>query len=119
MSEIGSFEPADIFATIEARPPLMRKEAAASFIGREVNWTLTFSNGSEERPGQAWLIFRSDPHNMRMVAGYASLADHPSLKTLQRNETVLVSGWVRKIDALYIELEIRDLVFAKAAAAAD
>lgn len=118
MSEIGSFEPADIFAAIEARPPLMRKEAAASFIGREVNWTLTFSNGSEERPGQAWLIFRSDPHHVKMVAGYASLSDHPNLKTLQPGETVLASGRIRKIDTLYIELDIQDLVFTKAAEAA-
>jgi len=118
MSEVETLAPGEIFATIQAQPPLMRQQAANAHLGREVHWVLTFENGSEEPSGQAWLIFRFDPHNMRMVEGRVSLSDYPSLRSMQSGETVLVHGRVQKVDALAIKLEIRDLVFAKAAEAA-
>lgn len=112
--------PAQIFAKIEAQPPLMRQQAAGAYIGKEVHWALTFSNGSESRPGEAWLIFRFDSHDLKMVTGCALLSDYPSLRVIRPGETVLVHGRIKKIDelGLSIELEIQDLVFAKATEAA-
>ena len=120
ISKVRVPTPAAIFAAIEAQPPLMRQQAAGAYIGKEVHWALMFSNGSESRPGEAWLIFRFDPHNLKMVTGCALLSDYPSLRVIRPGETVLVHGRIKKIDelGLSIELEIQDLVFAKAAEAA-
>lgn len=118
MSEVRSFEPVEIFAAIDAQPPLMRKEAANAYIGKEVHWALTFSDGSEEHQGQASLAFHFDTRDIRMVLGRVLLSDYPSLKSMQSDEAVLVHGRVQKISAMFLELEIRDLVFAKAAEAA-
>ena len=111
-------EPGEIFAVIQTQPPLMREQAASAYLGREVHWLLTFENGNEEPGGQAWLMFHFDPHSVKMVEGRVSLSDYPSLRSMQSGETVLVHGQVRKISTISIELEIQDLVFAKAAEAA-
>ena len=116
MSEVDSIEPAGIFAEIDAQPPLMRDQLASAYIGREVYWALVFANGREDRPGEAWLMFRYNPHHVRMITGIASLSDYPSLRSLRSGETVLVRGRIRKIDVLLsIELEIQDIVFSKTA----
>jgi len=118
MAEVSSIEPGQIFADIQAQPPLMRQQAANAYLGREVHWALTFEDGNEDQSGEAWVVFRFDSHNVRMVEGRVSLSVYPSLRSMRSGETALVHGWVCKIGALSIELEIQDLVFAKAAEAA-
>jgi hypothetical protein len=115
MSGANPIEPAQIFTELEAQPPLMRAQTAGTYIGREVYWALRFANGSEQHPGQAWLVFRFDSDHVRMVTGRVSLSDYPSLRSLRTGEAVLVSGRVHRIDLLSIELEIQDLVLAKTA----
>ena len=120
ISKVRVPTPAEIFAAIEAQPPLMGQQAAGAYISEEVHWVLTFSNGSESRPGEAWLIFQFDSHDLKMVTGRAVLSDYPSLRVIRPGETVLVRGRIKKIDelGLSIELEIQDLMFTKVAAAA-
>ena len=89
----------------------MRARAAKAYLGQEVEWALTFANGSEEPDGRAWLIFRRDLHDLELITGAVSLASYPSLRSLQPGEPVRVRGKIRKANPLYIELDIRGLMF--------
>jgi len=108
--------PATIFAEIQAQPPLMRQEAAKAYIGKMVNWPVTFANASEQSSGQAHLIFRFDPHDMSMITGNVLLSDYPQLRALRSGERLRVRGTIRKIDQLFIELDISKLVFTHSSA---
>lgn len=98
---------------MDAQPPLMRQQAAAVYLGREVCWSLRFSNATEPSQGQTRLIFRFDSHSVRMVVGDIALSSYPSMMSARVNENMLVRGRVRKIDNLCIELEIHDLVLSR------
>ena len=117
-TKAGSLEPSAIFKEIEAQPPLMRPQAARAYQGMEGDWPLTFANAQEGRSGEAHLYFNFEPHAMRMVRGNVSLRRYPQLRRLQVGAPVRVRGRIQKVDAFFINLEIRDLVFATAAAAA-
>ena len=112
-----SLEPSAIFKEIEAQPPLMRSRAARAYQGMEGDWPLTFANAQEERSGEAHLYFNFEPHGLRMIRGNVSLRKYPQLRQLHVGTPVRVRGKIQKVDTFFIELEIRDLVFAKVAAA--
>ena len=113
-----SLEPATIFAEIEARPPLMREEAKAKYLGKQVRWMLMFLDGRRDQEGEAHLTFHFNSEDVRMVSGNVPLPRYPRLRSMQPGEFLCVRGAIRKIDSLCIELEIHDFVFAKAAEAA-
>src|SRR3989338_8153414 len=81
MTEAKSFEPAEIFSEISACPPLMRTQTKAVYIGREVDWTLTFTDGYEDRPGCARVMFHYQPHEVKFIAMGVPLADYPWLRS--------------------------------------
>ncbi len=109
----GVLEPAKIFAEIETQPPLMRQQAAQTYIGKVINWPVIFSNASEQPSGQAHLIFCFGSHHINMITGNVSLSDYPQLRSLRSGERLRVRGTIRKIDQLFIELDISKLVFAQ------
>lgn len=117
-AKAGSLEPSAIFREIEAQPPLMRSQAARAYQGMEGDWPLTFANAQEGRSGEAHLYFNFEPHALRMIRGNVSLRKYPQLRQLHVGTPVRVRGRIQKIDAFFINLEIQDLVFAKAAEAA-
>ena len=102
-------QPSEIFAKIEACPPLMRDQTMQRYIGRTVNWLLTFRNGSTNDRGQARLIFNTQPDGIRMIAGTAPLSKYPGLKSLPSGESVRVRGRIRKIDSVCVNLDITEL----------
>ncbi len=110
MSEAIDLEPSAIFSTIESHPPLMRSQITGDYIGKEVFWSLTYANASEAGGQSAHLIFRFDPHNVRMVVGDVVLSNYPYLKTAQVGGTFLVRGQIKEIDSLCIALEIKELI---------
>ncbi len=110
-----SLKPSDIFTEVEALPPLMRERAAKAYIGKEIDWVLVFENGSEDERGHAHLVFSFRPHSVRMVMGEVPLEEHPDLRSMLSGTAVHVCGRIRKVDALTIELEIRELVSPKVA----
>ena len=113
-----SLELSAIFKEIEAQPPLMRPQAARAYCGMEGDWPLTFANAQEGRSGEAHLYFNVEPDAvMKMVSGNVSLRKYPQLRRHQVGSPVRVRGKIQKVDAFFINLEIRDLVFAKAAKA--
>ena len=115
---IPSPKPSAIFKEIDAQPPLMRPQTARAYCGLEGDWPLTFADAQEGHSGEAHLYFNFEPHNIRMIRGNVSLRKYPQLRQLQVGEPVRVRGRIQKVDAFFINLEIRDLVFAKAAEAA-
>lgn len=117
-AKTGSLEPSAIFKKIEAQPPLMRPQAARAYQGMEGDWPLTFANAQEGRSGEAHLYFKFEPHGMRMIRGNVSLRKYPQLRQLHVGTPVRVRGRIQRVDAFFINLEIRDLVFAKTAEAA-
>lgn len=118
MPEVKTFESGEIFAAIEAQPPLMRPQAACAYRGLEGDWPLTFANAQEGRSGEVRLYFNIEPHSIKLVSGNVSLRKYPQLRQLQVGTPIRVHGTIRNIDALFIKLDIRNLVFAKAAEAA-
>ena len=113
----GPLAPSGIFAEVESRPPLMREQAKAKYLGKQVKWALAFLDGRAGQDGEARLTFHFDPQDIRMVSGSVRLSDYPRLRSTSVGERIRVRGTIRKVDALCIELDIRDLVFAKAAEA--
>ena len=108
MTAAKALESSDIFEEIQAQPPLMRQEIRDTFIGKEVEWLLTFANGSVSR-GQAEVYFNAGPRDSGMVAGTASLAEYPWLKSLRVGEAVRVHGRINCVQALMIDLDILEL----------
>ena len=118
-TKVTVLEPSAIFKEIETQPPLMRPQAARAYRGMESDWPLTFANAQARPSGEARLYFNFEPHAiMKMVSGSVSLRKYPQLRQLQVGTPIRVRGRIQKVDAFFIELEIRDLVFAKAAEAA-
>ena len=113
----GSRGLSTIIEEIQAQPPLMRPQAARAYHGIEGEWVLTFANAQEGPSGQARLYFTAEPHAMKMINGRVSLRKYPQLRQLQVGAPVRVRGTIRRIEPLFIELDIRDLVFAKPAEA--
>jgi len=103
---------------MQAQPPLMRQEAAKAYLGKMVNWPVTFANASEQSSGQAHLIFCFDSYGINMITGNVLLSDYPQLRALRSGERLRVRGAIRKIDQLFIELDISKLVFAHSSAPA-
>ena len=118
VSSARTLQPSAIFEEIESRPPLMRDQAKAKYIGKKVSWAVIFLDGREDQEGKAHLAFHFAPNDIRMVVGDVVLSAYPSLRSMRPGESLRVRGTIRKFSALSVELEIQDLVFAKAAEAA-
>lgn len=105
--------PSAIYAEINSHPPLMREQAKAAYIGREVDWPATFTDASEQPGEKASLMFYFEERDVRAVTGVVSLSEYPQLRSLHSDERLRVRGTIRKIDQLFIELDISKLVFAQ------
>ena len=110
MSSVAFLDPANIFAEIEAHPPLMREEAVKTYVGKDVNWTLTFWTGHMLDDHRVRLAFRVASQGISMVMGTVSLSEYPWLKALHANEMVQVSGRIRDIEPMSLELDISELL---------
>ncbi len=97
-------EAVKVFSEIEACPPLMRSQARAAHIGKEVDWTATFFSGEMENKKRAFLAFRHEASD-KMIFTRASLADYPWLQSAQHGEPVRLRGRISKLGPLSIDLE--------------
>ena len=111
-------EPLEILTQIGSLPPLMRANAANAYIGKSVEWDLIFVDGDGTVPGRARLVFRAGSTGVRMIMADASLEDYPYLRSLPSGEAVRVRGRIKKIDALFIQLDLTELTLQKSAEAA-
>lgn len=105
MSEISMLEPGKIFAAIEARPPLMREEAKAMYLGKDVDWILNLVNGWAERSERARLALRQERSNVQFVIATVPLSDCPWLRHVHASERLRIRGRIADIDNMSIELE--------------
>lgn len=106
-------EPSAIFGEIESHPPLMREQARAAYIGREVAWSAIFVNGYEQSPGQVRLTFQPEPNEIKFISVTTRLSDYPWLKSACAGEAVRLRGNIRSIDTLSVEVDLKELVPAK------
>lgn len=104
-------QPVEIFAAIDAQPSLMREDACEAYVGKEIDWSLAFINAKKSGRGQALAVFHFKPRGLRLIMGKARLSAHPELEFMRDGEIARVRGTIRRIDALCIELDIRDMVF--------
>ena len=104
-SEISAVDPSEIFAKIEASPPLMREQVKAAYVGKKVDCTATFLDGHVDPDGFARLAFHYDPHEVRMLIVRVALVNYPWLRTTRSGEAVRLHGRISKIENLSIELE--------------
>ena len=103
-----TLDPLAIYANIESHPPLMREEAQQPYLGKEVDWRLTFAHGSAKGDEVHVSFFVRSP-KARLVAGDVRLTDHPWLKSLHVNEPVRVHGRIREVSDVAIYLHIDHL----------
>ena len=116
MTTIAVSSPSVIEAAVRSYPPLKREEIRKTYMGKEVDWLATFTNGWKERKGQAGLAFQVEPMGLT-IFGVASLASYPWLESLRAGEAVQVLGTIRKLDGTSITLDIRKLRVPEAARA--
>ena len=112
MTQIRALDPSSIYADFESRPPLIREEAQEAYRGKEVDWRLTFANGSAHGE-QVHVTFFASSRRARLVAGDVLLSDHPWLKSLRVNEPVRLRGRIREVNAFAIYLDIDELSYER------
>ena len=105
MTETRVLEPEAIFSEISAQPPLRRDEARASYVGREVDWTLVYIDGWEQSRGRARLAFKQERSIVKCVFATVPLSDCPWLRHVHSGETIRLRGRIADIDGLSIELD--------------
>lgn len=93
-----------IFSEIETYPPLMRAQARAAHVGKDVDWTATFFSGDMEDEQRVFVALRHEASD-KMLFAYVRLADHPWLQSTPRGETLRVRGRMANIGPLSIDLE--------------
>ena len=108
LKDIKKLEPETIDADINSHPPLMREKIKREYLGKEVEWLVTFADGYEEK-GKAHLTFHCEPRALRLVSGTVVLSDYPWLKSLRADEPVQVRGRIRRLGGMAIELDVLEL----------
>ena len=98
-------EPSELFAKIDACPPLMREQAKAMYLGKEVDWILNLVNGWAERSEHARLALRQERSNVQFVIATVPLSDCPWLRHVHTGERLRIRGRIADIDGMSIELE--------------
>src|SRR3989338_552688 len=76
-------ELATIDQNIESHPPLMQEAAKKKYLGREVEWPLTFFSGSLRPDGRAHVMFHHASRRFGGVTGDVVLSNYPWLKALR------------------------------------
>jgi len=104
MVDTTALEPEAIFSAVSAQPPLRRDEARASYVGREVDWTLVYIDGWEQSRGRARLAFKQERSIARCVFASVPLTDCPWLKHLHAGEIMRVRGRIAELNQLTITL---------------
>lgn len=104
MLENRLLEPERIFSEIDAQPPLMREQARAAYVGKGVDWVLTFADGWQESSEFARLAFRQERSVVRFVKATVPLTDCPWLKHMHAGEIMRVRGRIAELDRLSITL---------------
>ena len=105
MAEMRTLEPEAIFSEISAQPPLRRDEARASYVGREVDWTLVYIDGWEQSRGRARLAFKQERSIVKCVFATVPLADCPWLKHMHAGEIMRVRGRIAELNRLTLTLK--------------
>ena len=116
-AKAGSLVPSAIFKEIEAQPPLMRPELVRQYIGMDVDWPATLADAREQRPGEIHVVGWSTSRGNRLIVVDVPFSAYPHLKTVRVNDPFRVKGKIKRIDAIAIELEIAELLFASQATA--
>lgn len=98
-------EPSEIFAEIDACPPLMRERKKVVYLGKDVDWVLNLVNGWEERSGQARLALKEQRSIVQYVAATVPLSDCPWLRHVHAGELLRVRGRIADVGTMSIELE--------------
>lgn len=107
--------PIQIYAEFDAQPPLVRQEAVQRYIGLEVDWPGTLADAREQKPGWVHVVCWPEPDDKRLIVCDVPLSEYPQLKQLRVGDPLQLRGRIHKIDVLSIQLDIQELVFAKAA----
>ncbi len=118
MSSEVLMDPAQITRDLEMQPPLMRREAASVYVGKDVDWLMTYRNAYEISSRRAQLVFAYEASHAPIITGAVALSAYPQLKHLRAGETVRVRGMIRSIDLLQITVDIKELVLPKMVEAA-
>ena len=103
--------PSEIFAEVEARPPLMRPRFAEKYLGVEVDWPVRFADAWEKDAEMLRVAFHLEAATIQAIMGEVRRADHPQLERLHAREPLRVRGRIRSVRAHWIELDITELLF--------
>ena len=115
LKDVKQLEPETIYADINSHPPLMREKIKRGYLGKPVEWLVTFADGYEEK-GKAHLTFHCEPRALRLVSGTVALSDYPWLKSLRADEAIRVRGRIQRIGGMAIDLDILEVSLPEPAA---
>jgi hypothetical protein len=101
---------AEIFAAIDAAPPLERDAVAARYRGIAVQWStwLRSARGTGRDDEVAVRLVTSE--SIRTVACTVRLSEYPELRVVLQETRIQITGRIAGVDLLNIELEDADLV---------
>ncbi len=103
--------PKQIFEEMDALPPLWRPKFIERLVGIEVDWPVTFADAWETDGKAVRVAFHFEPMSVRGIMGTVSLETYPQLERLRAGERLRVRGRIRKIDRMFLEMDISDLLF--------
>ena len=103
--------PSEIFAEVEALPPLMRPRFAEKYLGVEVDWPVRFADAWEKDAEMLRVAFHLEVATIQAIMGEVRRSEHPQLERLHAREPLRVHGRIRRVERLSIELDITELVF--------
>lgn len=105
--------PSEIMDKFEAIiEPLQRDEAAQNYVGFEVEWNLYFK-GIQERGDDTVRVIFADSKDLpanTFVSCVVSLNENTTLKTIQKNSVMNVSGLISKIALKSASIELENTI---------
>jgi hypothetical protein len=99
----GQLKPADITKALDSLPPYQRTAATESYIGQSVTWLLLYFNIQYHH--DEYRVVFTDPDVFLVIHAPIDIDKYPEVKIAQRNDKVLVTGKISKLDSSTIYLE--------------
>jgi len=99
----GKLKPADIIKALDSISPYQRTAALESYIGQRVTGSLLYFNIHYHH--EEYRVVFTDPEVFLVIHAPIDIDKYPEAKIAERNDKVLVTGIISKLDGSTIYLE--------------
>lgn len=108
LKRIASTSFAEVRDAYDKAPPYQRASVSQHYAGQRVRWNTTFSNISDTGD-KLTLYMRGSDRFGSSVWGKVSLSEYPELKTMHSGHPLKVTGTIRQVSDLSIDLSDMDV----------